>query len=409
MSIYRLLLKKYLTSGSTSPLLPSRLSFFSSLIACMAIVLVVGTLSGFQYVIKEKVRHFYPQLSLVNPYGQITDSAKWLQYLAAQPAVSLAEPVLYGEFILASYQTDGSPRSMHGAMIKSVAADRDAFAGTLRQRGFTLQGTPVAVQEVPLILGVELARTLRVAPGDALVMYMPYFRTTLAGVTYRAKQARVAAVIDTGLFRYNSKTGFVPFADLQAFLDINGVLAVDIYLRDARDQAAAGLLSRDLEARSAYKVKDYARAGADIYRFYALIKKGLYFVLALVVAVGLFNVVSLLILTVMEKRREFAILHTLGLPLRALSLLIMIKGLVTGILSTALGLGLAVALSRLENTYRFIAIKSAIYDISYLPVYLDPWETGAIALVLVALHVLFPIYPAMRVLRIQPARLLRYE
>lgn len=416
MGIKCFLLKKYLIDwDDRASKIKIIITVISTIISTMAILLVIGSINGFQHIIKERVHYFYPELGISYYSLPVHDYENKVKVLYGLDFIKLIEPTVYGEFILASFNPDQTPKSLSGCMFRGVKTSENEQAQLdifeiLEKRGFKISkyiGYHPDPSRIPLIIGSELAKKLMLDLGDALNIYIPFFRTTLTGATHKTQGAYLAGIIDTGLFRYNAIAGFMSLGDMQKLLEISSeVYSIDIYLEKDTDIIYA---KSEINGLIDGHIRDYSYISGGITGFYNLIKKGLYFVLIIVLAVGLFNIISMIILMILEKLREFSLLNAIGMPLKSIALLVGLKGFIIGTVSSVTGLLLAIIIAGIENKYQLIRIEESIYDIAYLPVYLDPIEVMAIMAVIIFLNTIIPLIPALRILKLDPAHILRYE
>ncbi len=410
MLIERFLLRKYLFDwDDKSAKIKVIITIISSVVSTLSILLVIGSINGFQHVIEKRVHNFYPELGINHYNMPISNYRDLIDQLQPLPCISYAEPAIYSELILASFNEDQSPKSLSGCMFRTInAPDIKKAVMALKSRGFYTGGFIVEESSyLPVFLGSELAKKLRVEPGENFNLYIPFFRTTIAGATHKTQKAYLAGVIDTGLFRYNALAGFMMLGDLQSLLEINDdVLSIDIYLEDGADINHA---KSEIKELTGANIRDYTFISQGMTDFYRLIKKGLYFLMMIILAVALFNIISMIILMILEKLKEFSVLNSLGMPMRSIAFLVGLKGFLIGVFSSFCGLLLALIISYAQNSLRLVRIEESVYDISYLPIYISPAETAVIMAVIILLNTLIPLFPSLRVLRLNPADILRYE
>lgn len=410
MGLKRFLLNKYLIDWddriSKTKII---ITIASSIISTMVILLVIGSLNGFQYIIKNRVHLFYPELGITYYNMPIHDYDAVSQSLRDIDSIRSVEPTIYGEFIIASFNPDQTPRALSGSMVRGIDAKDiiEAFH-ILRSRGFSLrvyEGDQPG--KIPMVLGRELADKMMIDLGDPFRLYIPFFRTTIAGATHKTQDVYLRGIIDTGLFRYNTIAGFMLNNDMQRLLEIDDeVYAIDIYLKSGAD---IDTVKTEIKNITDGHIRDYTYISKGITGFYELIKKGLYFVLIIILIVGFFNIISMIILMILEKLKEFSILNTLGMPLRSIAFLIALKGFIIGFFSSFTGLALAIIITFLQNRYHLIAIEESVYDISHLPIYLEPVEVIIIMVLIMLLNTIIPMLPSMKILKINPSEILRYE
>ncbi len=410
MGLKSFLLNKYLIDwNDKSSKIKVIVTVLSSIISTMAIILVIGSINGFQHIIKDKVHNFYPELGISNYNMPVQDYENTMKNLKKLDYIRHAEPTIYSELIIASFNNDSSPKSLSGCMFRAVDEKEieDAFR-TLRERGFRLRKYSGSISgRLPVFLGSELAKKLMINLGDSISLYIPFFRTTVVGTTHKAQEAYLAGIIDTGLFRYNEMAGFMLIGDMQELLELkNEILAIDIYLKKNADTDAA---KNQIKVLTDAHVRDFTFISHGITGFYRLIKKGLYFLLFIIMGVGLFNIISMIVLMILEKLKEFSVLNVLGMPLKSIAFLVCSKGFLIGVFSSFAGLLLSIFIAYAENRLQIIRIEQSVYDIDYLPVYIEFYETALIMAIIILLNTLIPLLPGLRILKLHPSEILRYE
>jgi lipoprotein-releasing system permease protein len=267
------------------------------------------------------------------------------------------------------------------------------------------------------VLGNALSLELGVEKGDRVTLVTPQASVTPVGVLPRLKRFTVAGVFEIGMYDYDRSTAFIHIADAQQLMRMDsGVSGVRLRLED---MLRAPTIGDELEQHlgSGLWVRDWTQRHANFFQAVRTEKTVMFVILALIVAVAAFNIVSTLVMTVTDKQSDIAILRTLGLRPRAVMAIFLVQGSVIGFVGTALGVagGVALALNigelmpALEQLLGVNLLPANVYYISDLPSDLQVDDVVRIALLSVGLSVLATLYPAHRAARTQPAEALRHE
>jgi lipoprotein-releasing system permease protein len=281
------------------------------------------------------------------------------------------------------------------------ARDPGAKAGDAATAGkVTLSG---------VILGQELARQLGLAIGDPVNIVSPVGTPSPVGMIPKMKRFVVAGTFDSGMFDYDSSLIYMGLADAQRFLGLGeGVTGVEIRVADLyAAQDVARRLERELGPP--FRARDWMEVNRNLFLAFRLEKVVYFIVLTLIVLVAAFNIVATLIMVVMEKRKDIAILKSMGATNRSIARIFMLKGTVIGVVGTLLGLVGGYAGCWLLARYQFVELPKDVFYVSTLPVRVYGENFGAVALVSIVICVLATIYPARQAAGLAPVEVIRYE
>ena len=267
-----------------------------------------------------------------------------------------------------------------------------------------------------VLLGSDLARKLRVGEGDKVTLIAPSGQVTPAGVMPRLKQVTVAGTFTSGHYEYDSTLALLHIQDAERIYRVAGPTGIRLKLRDMNaarqvaDELAATLSGHLL-------ILDWTRQNATWFAAVQLEKRMMFIILALIVAVAAFNLVSTLVMTVQDKRADIAILRTLGASPASILKIFVVQGALVGVLGTLGGLllGLLIACNIdvivpfIENLLHVSFLPKDIYLISRMPSDPRASDIVPVALISLGLSLLATLYPSWRASHVNPAEALRYE
>ena len=375
-----------------------------------SLIVVLAVMNGFAGELRGRI------LSLV-PHGYVEISAgasgPWrelLERVERDENVVAASPYITEKVILAN------GRALRGAVLTAIEPELEArvsqiaaamTAGTLdslEQDGFNV------------VLGAALARILGVLPGDRVDVTVPRLTVTPLGVFPRSKRLTVVGLFEIGA-QPDAVQAYVSLETGRKLLGAAGM--VDGLQVRTRDLFTAPLTMRGLsqELGVDYTVKDWSQTQGSLFRAVKLEKVMVSLLLLSVVAVAAFNIVSTLVMSVAEKRRDIAVLRTMGARARGIMVIFVAHGLVLALLGISIGAAVGVLLAKniatitavVERTLGIKLFDPSVYFISELPADLQWADVGMVVALSLLLSLLATLYPAWRAARIAPAEVLRYE
>ena len=391
--------------------LSSAISAVGILLGVAALIVVLSVMNGFQKEIRARILGVASHIQIA---GQDNTLADW-QRVAARarenPRVLAAAPYVNGQALL---EFGGTVR---GALVRGVDPKLEAEVADVGDHMVAGRLDSLQPGEFGVVLGAELARALRVFPGERVTLIAPQGLVTPAGVLPRLKQFRVVGIFRVDHYEYDSGLALVNLADAQRLYQLGDrVSGVRLKLADL-------LESREV-ARELYQslggdlaISDWTRSHANFFRAVEIEKRMMFIILTLIVTVAAFNVISTLVMVVTEKQSDIAILRTLGATPRSVLKIFVVQGAVIGVLGTILGvvggvllaLNIDVVVPFLERLLRIQFLSKDVYYISELPSDLHLDDVALVAAVSLALSLLATIYPSWRAARVRPAEALRYE
>lgn len=376
-----------------------------------ALITVMSVMNGFERELRERILSMTAHATVASFEGTLSD---WPQIVAAaesHPEVLAAAPFVRSEAML----SQGGQVS--GVLLRGVLPQLEGEVADLQ--GHMVAGSFDALEggQYGIVVGRELARSLGVGLGDKVTAVTPETNVTPAGVAPRLRRFTVVGIFEIGMYEYDRGLAFIELADAQRLFRLgDGVDGVRLRLDD---MFAAPRLVREVAAElgGPYLVSDWTREHANFFRAVQIEKTAMFVILALIVAVAAFNIVSTLVMVVTDKQADIAILRTIGASPGTIMLVFMVQGVAIGLFGTLLGVIAGIALA--SNVEAVVAvIESAmgikflapdVYYISDLPSQLEWADVVVTALVAFVLATLATLYPSWRAARTRPAEALSYE
>ena len=395
----------------------SFISFVSMLgiaLGVAALIIVLSVMNGFQKEVTDRMLSVVAHIELLDARGDaLADWQATAQAARQNPAVVAAAPFIATQSLIARGD------EMRGAVVRGIDPALEATVTPLAAQlkdGVLAQLQPGAWR---IVLGRELARTLRVQTGDTVTLVAPGGQVTPAGTVPRLKSFTVAGTFEAGHYEYDSGLALIHLDDAARLYRLDGPAGVQLRLADLHQaRAVAQQLTQQLQGRSeTLLVRDWTRTNRNWFDAVQLEKRLMFIILTLIVAVAAFNLVSTLVMTVTDKRADIAILRTLGASPRSIMGIFVVQGAASGVIGTLGGVlfGLLVAVNigtlvpALERLLGMAFLPGSIYLINRMPS--DPRMSDVLPIALISLVLAFvaTLYPSWRASRVKPAEALRYE
>ena len=372
-----------------------------------SLIVVMGVMNGFTTDLRDKIIGMTSHAVIYSVQGKILEDPELLGRLVAVEGVVAATPFIHSGVLLSS--TAG------GSGIYLRGVDPDTAGTVLGGLSKMTQGSVADLRDsegLPgIIIGEALADKLGVYIGSRVNLMAPSGRQSAAGFSPRIQPFRVAGLFSIGLGDYDTALAFVTLDRAREVLGwaektVSGieVAVTDVY-------RAGDITRRALEAANdpSLYASTWMEMNANLFAALKLEKSAMTIILGLVVLVGSFSIVTALVMLVMEKTRDIAVMMSLGATAAMIRRLFMAQGVVIGSMGTALGFILGLGACCLLKKYRFIELPKGVYSLDYLPVLLE-WSdiafTGCCAMLLCFLATL---YPARQAARLEPVEALRHE
>ena len=393
----------------------SLISMLGIALGVAALIVVLSVMNGFQKEVRDRMLGVLSHIEVSAADGQALQRLpELIERLRAHPQVLGVAPFVGAQALVArgSDMKGALVRGIDPAMEPEVTEIAAALSQTVLPR--------LSAGSFGVVLGGELARSLRVGVGDSVTVIAPSGQVTPAGVVPRVRRMTVVGTFDSGHPEFDAGLALLHQDDAARLFRVEGPTGVRVKIRDLQAaRAVAAELDRDLLAAfgPGWVVSDWTSQNRTWFAAVQLEKRMMFIILTLIVAVAAFNLVATLVMTVTDKRADIAILRTLGASPSSVMGVFMVQGALVGLIGTGLGLLLGVGLAFHIDTLvpaleRFLGssfMPQDIYLISRMPS--DPQRSDIVPVGVIALVLAFvaTIYPSWRASRVNPAEALRYE
>ena len=372
-----------------------------------ALIVVLAVMSGTIEEVKAKILQVNSHI-LVMKYGQTIDNyQEVIKRIERVPLIESAEPFVYSQVMI------GAAGGLSGGVLRGIDPKLAAHSGLGRSVTF---GNVKALSEndgqgaPTIILGKDLAEKVKVKVGDMVRVVTPFGQVAEDGSrSPRARLFKLVGLFDSGMYDYDSLLAYVSLNEARNFLSLGpGVTGIEIMVKDIyqADKIRQQIMS-DLGVT--FWAKDWMQMNYNFFSALRLQKVVMFIIISLTILVAAFNIISTLVMVVMEKTRDIAILKSMGAHRGDIMKIFVYQGLFIGVLGTLVGLGIGLALCALLSQYQFIELPPDVYYITTLPVRIDPLEVTLVLLSAMTISFLATIYPAWQASRLNPVDVLRYE
>ena len=384
------------------------LSIAGVTVGVMALIVVIAVMAGFEADLKHRILGVESHVVLMRHGSPFSDYRGIFEQVINTDGVEAATPFIYSQCMLRS--TSG----VSGAVMRGIDPDSAGRVIKILDSLVLLnlkqmhQKENSTVSEPGIILGSELARNLGVGTGDAV--YMISFRGMISPIGHlpAMKRFKVAGLFESGMYEYDKSLAYIHLNEAQKILRMgDSVTGIEVRVNDIYD---AGNIAETIVADLGfpYWAKDWMRMNRNLFSALKLEKTVMFIILALIVLVAAFNIASTLIMMVMGKTRDIAILKAMGATDSSIRKIFIFKGMIIGSVGTTLGVCMGFILCKLLEKYKFIDLPGDVYYISTLPVRLESLDVFLIAAASMMICFIATLYPAHQASRLNPVEAIRY-
>lgn len=390
----------------------SLISLLGITLGMTALITVMSVMNGFQKEVRARILGVASHVQISGFDNRLTDWEFTAAEASRHPDVIAAAPFVSAQAMVSYDQV------VHGAIVRGILPDKENTVAD-----FEAMMTSGALQDLQpgefnIIIGMELSRSLGAYRGDKIVLISPQGQVTPAGILPRLKQFTVVGIFEAGHFEYDSGLVLIHMNDAQKLYRMTDDAVSGVRLK-LNDMFLAPKVVNDLAASlsGTFYITDWTKQHANYFRAIQIEKRMLSLILALIIAVAAFNIVSTLVMAVTDKQSDIAILRTLGASPASIMKIFIVQGTFIGVAGTVLGVtgGMLLAfnvgevVAFIEWIFNVQFLSNEIYYISEIPSDPQTEDIVTVALVSFALSLLATLYPSYRASRVNPAEALRYE
>jgi lipoprotein-releasing system permease protein len=392
------------------------ISTLGLIIGVMTLNIVLAVYTGFEEDLRDRILGFNPHLIVLSFSGSIADPAGIVERIEQVPEVTAAAPFIFAQAMLAAGPrvTGVVVRGVGPASERVVTLEHHLKSGNMQAlaslQHVVLEAKDGGPADLPaLIVGKDVAAQLKAEVGSVVNVISPAATTTAVGLVPRVKRFVIVGLFNSGMAEYDSSLVYMNLPQAQEFFNLGtGVSGIEVRTTNLfRAKDVAAQLGRTLGFP--YRVRDWMDINHNLFSALQIGKTVYFIVLLLIILVAAFNIVSALIMVVMEKRKDIAILKSMGATRASVRRIFMSKGLIIGGIGTVVGSILAYAICLLLQRYHFIDLPPDVYGMDTLQVRIYPEYFLVVAAAAMFISLIATIYPARQAARLSPVDVIRYE
>lgn len=384
----------------------SLLSVLGITVGVIALIVVLSVYSGFTEGLRNQILGINSHIIVQQFGGAIPRYNEVREQILTVKEVTGATPYLYAQTLVSS-SAGGSGVQLRG--IDPATAENVLGLSKQMISGSIHDLDQVEDTRVPsIILGKVLASELRVTTGSKIRLISPSGPLTPMGVIPKVKTCRVSGIFETGMYEYDATLAYMAIKDVQKFLGEGDIAhGIEVTIKyDLLNKADVVGASIGEHLGPGFVIKDWMSMNQNLFAAFKLEKIGMFICLTLIILVAALNIISALIMVVMEKGRDIAILKSMGATSGSIMKIFFLQGLVIGISGTIFGVLGGLGLCEILSRYKFIELPSNVYPMTTLPIKVLPLDVTIVAISSVIITLTATLYPSWKASKVKPAEVL---
>ena len=373
-------------------------------VGVLALVVVIAVMSGAETEFRKRILGLEPHILVMNYGGSYDSYEPLIESIKKIPGIQGISPILFGQAMIRT------SRSLSGVMIRGITPE----SGAALIKGFTPEQLNEALAinngkgSLPgIILGKELANSVGVIIGDKIILMSSKSIISPVGQIPSMRRFVVRGTFKSGMSEYDSMLAYVRLDQAQSLVSAKGkISAIGIWTNEVFKvktlrEKHFGFIEYP------FYIRDWMDINHSLFSALKLEKTAMFIILTLIILVAAFNIASALIMMVMEKTKDIAVLKAMGAPNTMIQRIFMIKGMIIGIFGTFIGTLSGVIICYFLKKYEFIRLPEA-YPFSTLPVQLEYADVALIAVSAILICFLSTLYPSYKASKMDPVEAMRY-
>ena len=382
------------------------ISVLSVMVGVMSLIVVLSVMNGFRDDLMSKILGVNSHVLVLNYGGPFKDYEKVGKRVEEVDGVLASTPFIYSQGMINS-SGNVSMAVIRGLDPRSVVNVLDIESMIKMGSLASIQGSADGLPGI--IIGNELSRKVEAHPGDTLTVVSPEGKSTPSGRAPKTRKYKVTAIFDSGMYDYDSSMAFISLKESQDFLGLGDrVTGLEIKVRDVYK---ADTVAQAIQEKLGYPywTRDWKLTNRNLFAMLSLQKTTLFVILSMIVLVGALSIIGTLVMVVMEKKKDIAILRAMGTSARSIMSIFMLQGVFVGIVGTLSGLVSGLGICFILAKYKFITLPADVYYISALSVQVEFSDVFFVALSAVIICFFATLYPSWRASKLNPVDAIRYE
>lgn len=410
MSYEFFIAKRYLKSKKSSKFISiiTVISVVGVLIGVAALTFVLSMMNGFEKEVRSRIIGTTAHVTVFSAHDEgIENYQELIPLITEVKHVEAVSPFVYFKAAISSREASD------GIVVRGIDLEEERNVTDIEKNLLigTLDLKPREEEELPGIgLGATLADAMGVSLDDVVVLFSINREDFAEGWTMpKATKFKVKGIFETGMYEYDASLSYISLESAQKLFNLGDkVTGLEVKIDDLyKAQKVAQELDRKLGYR--FYALDWMHMHKNLFSWMTLEKYAMFIVLSLIVAVAAFNIISTLIMVVIEKKKDIGILKSMGSTSPSIMKIFMFEGLVVGVVGTVLGSVLGFILCWVQKTFGVISLPAEIYFISSLPIDMRAFDFILVALAAIGITFLATLYPAKRAADLAPVDAIRYE
>ena len=381
-----------------------------------ALIIVLAVMTGFKNDIRDKILGIMAHVLLQKPGAnlELNEFQGMIARLQNIPHVADISPYVNGQILMSS------AGNVSGVKLHGIDPERKIAVANLEKnlkegQIDLLQGkyanveSPTGPEREGIIIGWELARILGVFTGDEVTLILPTGRMLPTGPVPKLKKFHVVGIFSSGFYEYDAGLAYISLTSAQRFFSIGqSISGLEIRL-DQIEQAPSVVKAIKAQLAPSYSVQDWAEMNKSLFSAIGLEKLAMFLILALIVLVAAFNIISTLVMMVMEKHSDIATLKSMGATSGSIMKIFMFEGSVIGIIGTGIGTVLGVTVCWVMDTFQLFHLEGGTYYLNHLPFTVTGVDLVLVIVAAIGICFVSTLYPARQASRLDPVAVFRYE